>query len=128
MVPRFYPARATQEGELVAKTGALTVVQRRATPKATLGSSLWRGPTKSEVRITLKKAYADGAIAVDRDPLSLLVGTGHRLAGGSSMRDGPRGGGACASSRIEATRLSPVRGPLARPGPASVGEPPGGPP
>ena len=41
------------------------------------------------------------------------------------MRDGPRGGGACASSRIEATRHPPVKGQRASPGPAGVGKRPG---
>jgi hypothetical protein len=40
------------------------------------------------------------------------------------MGDGPRGGGACASSRIEATRHSPGKGQRASPGPAGVGERP----
>jgi hypothetical protein len=48
-----------------------------------------------------------------------------RGAAGSRMGDGPRGGGACASTRIEATRHPPVRGPRASPGPAGVGKRPG---
>jgi hypothetical protein len=32
------------------------------------------------VRITLKKAYADGTIAVDMDPLSLLWSASHQRA------------------------------------------------
>jgi hypothetical protein len=32
------------------------------------------------VRITLKKAYSDGTIAVDMDPLSLLLPAGHQRA------------------------------------------------
>ncbi len=32
------------------------------------------------VRITLKKAYRDGTVAVDMDPLSLLLPPGHQRA------------------------------------------------
>jgi hypothetical protein len=55
----------------------------------------------------------------------VLVHRALAVAAGSRMGDGPRGGGACASSRMEATRHPPAKGQRASPGPAGVGNRPG---
>jgi hypothetical protein len=44
------------------------------------------------VRITLKKAYTDGTIAVDMDPLSLLLPSGHQRASTAVPHREVRGG------------------------------------
>ena len=93
----------------LAAVGEATEVPRR---------SPGRGPPDWKSRVLRRQALGE------EDELRPL-GAGDRVAAGSRTRDGPRGAGACASSRIEATRHPPVKGKRASPGPAGVGKPPG---
>ncbi len=77
-VQAFYVRRAVRPHAAGAKTGAVTAVQRtssdlRLNPHLhTIALERVEQRHDGLVRITLKEAYADGTIAVDMDPLSLL--------------------------------------------------------
>jgi hypothetical protein len=68
VLPNLTPLRAGRRPPHVPAAVRDTLSQRR--------SRLERRP-HGLVRITLKKAYADLTLAVDRDPLSLLLPLGH---------------------------------------------------
>ena len=58
------------------------------------------------VRITLKKAYTDGTIAVNMDPLSLLLPVGHQRASTAVPHREVRGGAGAGKPMEVASRAA----------------------